>query len=104
VLHFKSNALFNWEILKVFVKDINRKKILRCYIFTWTIRKKKKKKKKKKYVHFILKKKKKKKKKKKSCSLYRKIRDENIKKSKDVIEFYWSNNGKRQGIKGTYLQ
>jgi len=40
---------------------------------------------------------------KKSISLYRKkkkIRDENIKKYKDVIEFYWSNNDKRQGIKG----
>jgi len=30
----------------------------------------------------------------------KKIRDENIKKYKDVIEFYWSNNDKRQGIKG----
>jgi len=28
---------------------------------------------------------------KKSRSLYRKIRNENIKKYQDVIEFYWSN-------------
>ena len=34
-------------------------------------------------------------------SLYRKIRDENIKKYKDVIEFHCSNNRKAQGIKGT---
>ncbi|KAG4086133.1 hypothetical protein H8356DRAFT_1357300 [Neocallimastix lanati (nom. inval.)] len=30
-----------------------------------------------------------------------KIRDENIKKYKEVIGFYWSNNGKHQRIKGT---
>lgn len=38
---------------------------------------------------------------KKSRSLYKRIRNVNIKKYKDVIEFYWSNNGKRQGIKST---
>jgi len=33
-------------------------------------------------------------------SPFRRITDENIKKYKYVIEFYWSNNGQRHGIKG----
>jgi len=38
---------------------------------------------------------------KKNRVLYGKIRDENITKYKDVIEFYWSNNGKCKEIKDT---
>jgi len=37
---------------------------------------------------------------KKSLMLYKKIKKKNITKFKDVIESYWSDVGKFQGIKG----